>query len=82
MKKKSITAIRNAKIVGHNSKSYNDKHPENPVSLRPIHDAIQNIPKILDTKNRLVPDTKRIRALHAMANWSKPKIARGIAQSC
>lgn len=30
---KSITVIRNAQIVGKNSKSYNDKNPENPVSL-------------------------------------------------
>jgi hypothetical protein len=39
MKKKSLTEIRNAKIVANNSKSYNDKHPANPIALRPIHDA-------------------------------------------
>ena len=39
MKKKSLTVIRNAKIVGKNSKSYNAKHPVSLVSLRPIHDA-------------------------------------------
>jgi len=68
MKKQSITAIRNANVVGNNSKSYNDKHPENPVSLRPIHDALLKArPRWMRTK------------LRAMANWSRPAIARGIA---
>ena len=37
---------RNNQIVGRNSKSYNDKHPEQPVALRPVHDAIIKVPKI------------------------------------
>jgi hypothetical protein len=72
---KSITEIRNAKIVGNNSKSYNDKHPENPVSLRPIHDAIENTPKILDAKYRLVPDIKHIAYLRSLGNFPRMNIA-------
>jgi hypothetical protein len=69
---------RNKEIVGNNSKSYNDKHPENPVSLRPIHDAVQNTPKILDAKFRLVPDTKRIRYLYSLRNLPRLVIASRI----
>jgi hypothetical protein len=60
------TVKRNAMIVGNNSKSYNDKHPENPVSLRPIHDAVKKTPKILDEKMRLVPDVARINYLYSL----------------
>jgi hypothetical protein len=68
MKKKSLTVIRNAGVVGNNSKSYNDKHPENPVSLRPLHDAL------------LVANVRWLRVkLRAMKNWSRPDIAHGIA---
>ena len=70
MKKKSLTVIRNAKVVGNNSKSYNDKHPENPVSLRPLHDACKATHK----------DDFELRAkIRALANLSRPQIARGIA---
>lgn len=70
MKKKSLTVIRNAKVVGNNSKSYDDKHPENPVSLRPIHDACQLIHK----------DDFKLRAkIRALANCDRQTIANGIA---
>lgn len=67
---------RNAQVVGHNSKSYNDKHPSNPVSLRPIRDAVRNTPYILDKKHRLVPNMKRIRELFALANLPRMVIAK------
>ncbi len=69
MKKKSLTVIRNAKVVGNNSKSYNDKHPENPVSLRPIHDALRATKK---------DDFNVRRGLRWLANLSRPEIVRGI----
>lgn len=67
---KSLTIKRNKQIVGNNSKSYNDKHPDNPVSLRPIHDALR--------ANAAKPKWF-IRKIRAMRNWSKPQIARGLA---
>lgn len=70
MAQKSITAIRNGHVVGNNSKSYNAKHPENPVSLRPIHDACKATHK---------DDSKLRRKLRALGNLSRPQIARGIA---
>lgn len=67
----SLTVIRNTKIVGNNSKSYNDKHPNNPIVLRPIHDACK----------ATHPKAFKLRAkLRAMSNWSRPEIARGIAR--
>ena len=66
MKNKSLTEIRNAKIVGKNSLSYNDKHPENPVSLRPIHDACKAMPTRFHAK------------LRALANLGRPEMTRGI----
>lgn len=71
MKKKSLTVIRNDKVVGNNSKSYNDKHPENPVSLRPIHDACKATHK---------DDFKLRVKLRALASCSRPTMARGIAR--
>jgi len=66
MKNKSLTEIRNAKIVGKNSRSYNDKHPENPVSLRPIHDACKAAP------------AKYHARLRALSNLGRPALTRGI----
>jgi hypothetical protein len=64
---KSLTVIRNAKVVGNNRKSYNDKHPENPVSLRPIFKGLQDLNEKFH---------KRVRALHTM---DKPIITGYIA---
>jgi len=70
MKKKILTVIRNAKIVGNNSKSYDNKHPENPIALRPIRDACKATHK----------DAFKLRLkLRALANCSRPTIALGIA---
>jgi hypothetical protein len=68
--KKTLTVIRNTKIVGNNSKSYNDKHPKNPVSLRPIHDACAAIHR---------NDFKLRRQLRALMNYDRQTIARAIA---
>ena len=59
--KKKIDNKRNSRIVGHNSKSYNDKHPTNPVALRPIHDACMRVPKLFDPIGFAYPDDKTIR---------------------
>ena len=34
---------RNSQIVGKNCASYNDKHPENPIILRPIRAAVAKV---------------------------------------
>ena len=68
---KSATIKRNATIVGSNCASYDDKHPENPVSLRPIHRALN-----VAFNNR---QTCKVEEINAMRNWSKPNIARGLA---
>jgi hypothetical protein len=59
---------RNAQIVGNNSKSYNDKHPDNPIHLRPIRQAIANLPKVKDDKGQLHPDYKAIRELRSFGS--------------
>lgn len=69
----SLTCIRNSKVVGKNRKSYDDKHPENPIALRPLRDAIKII-----YKNR--GPYWAIYRIHSLANASKPKIAREIAR--
>lgn len=73
--RKSIIAIRNAKIVGNNSKSYDDKHPNNPVSLRPIHEAVMNTPKLF-VGGRFVPNVKRINFLYSLGNMPRMDIPR------
>ena len=66
---------RNSQIVGNNSKSYDDKHPTNPIVLRPIRDAIANTPKIADKKGVLHPDYWRINHLRRIGGWmSKPEM--------
>ena len=78
MKKKSLTVIRNAKIVGKNSKSYNAKHPVSLVSLRPIHDACKATNK--DAFKATNKDAFKLRAkIRSLANCSRPTIAHGIA---
>jgi len=71
----SQSKTRNHLIVGKNSKSYDDKHPENPVSLRPIRDAIENTPKVLDAKHRFIPDYKRIQFFNSLRNMPRMTIA-------
>lgn len=63
---KSLTVIRNAKVVGRNRASYNDKHPNNPVSLRPLHGVYPCAPRWVRAK------------LRTMRNWDRPAIARAL----
>lgn len=63
----SITIQRNAQITGRNSKSYNDKHPENPIQLRPIRTA-REILRLRDTQ-RWVLRTVRSRSRPELAEW-------------
>ena len=67
MKKKTDTK-RNNKIVGNNSKSYNDKHPDNPIHLRPIRMLIAKTPELQDDKGGLHPDHKAIRELRSLGS--------------
>jgi hypothetical protein len=59
--------------------SYNDKHPTNPIALRPIYNAIQDTPRILDSKNRFVPDVKKIQLLRSFANLPRQQLGREIS---
>ncbi len=70
MKTTSLTISRNKQITGNNSKSYNDKHPENPISLRPIRDAC---------KATIKHERKLRGRLHRLARFSRPTIAHLIA---
>lgn len=69
MTKEPISVARRKICVGNNSKPYNVKHPENPVALRPIHDAC-----------RTTCDPKLRAKFRALANLSKPEIAYWIAR--
>ena len=75
MKKKSITVIRNAMIVGHNSKSYDEKHPKNPISLRPIHDAKKDCYTVNEKGERVI-DHKKLAWLKYLSKCSKIDIER------
>ena len=88
MKTTSLTIVRNKKIVGRNSKSYNDKHPENPISLRPIHDAIKATRAHISSHMRMKGLASRAHNANAVAqlqkinrwrNLSRPAIACAIA---
>ena len=74
---------RNEQIVGNNSKSYNDKHPDNPIHLRPIRAAIAKVPKVADDKGQLHPNYKAIREIrsYGSASWvgkqDMERLARG-----
>ena len=69
MKTKSITIKRNNQVVGNNSMSYSDKHPENPISLRPIHDA----------RKKAGRNGKIHTMFLALRNFSRPAITYEIA---
>lgn len=62
MKKKN----RNAMIVGHNRASYDDKHPHNPVALRPLHIALKSSSRTI------------VRRVRAMCNLSRPEINQAL----
>lgn len=59
---------RNHLITGRNSASYNDKHPENPIELRPIRDALR--------RNR--DDIKMKKRILMLSNESRPNIASAL----
>ena len=88
MKITSLTIIRNKKIVGRNSKSYNDKHPENHISLRPIHDAIKATRAHISSHIRTQGFASRahnanavdqLQKINRWRNLSRPAIACAIA---
>jgi hypothetical protein len=43
IKTANSVGARNKRIVGNNSASYDRKHPENPVDMRPIYNAKQKL---------------------------------------
>jgi hypothetical protein len=67
-RKKRVDNKRNDQVVGNNSKSYSEKHPEHPIHLRPIREAIQQVPKIKDEKGRLYPNHKEIGRLRKLGS--------------
>lgn len=60
--KEYTSPARNKVIVGKNSASYNDKHPHNPVQLRPVSRALHADSSI----NSFVR-----RAIKAVRNWPR-----------
>ena len=67
--KAKTTVSRNAMIVGHNSKSCNDKHPGGPIQLRPI----KRVPRL----------HKRVLRLHRLTGLPRPAILRELyLQGC
>lgn len=70
---KSITVTRNALVVGHNSKSYDDKHPTPTITFRPIKTALRSCRGIGNAHLRSL--------ILGMRNWNKPDMLRGIAQA-
>ena len=68
---KSITVQRNAKIVGNNSMSYDDKHPHATITLRPIKKALLACRGLSNLWLR-----SRILGLR---NWNKPDMLRELA---
>lgn len=89
MKTTSLTISRNKQIVGNNCKSYNDKHPEKPIALRPIRDALKAA-RAHRSKNKWTPrlafraQDAYVAALYQkinrLRNLGRPAIARGITQ--
>lgn len=51
---------RNDQIMGKNCKSYNDKHPYNPIVLRPIRAITRCIPNKINAMGKAYPDWIRI----------------------
>jgi hypothetical protein len=62
------TLKRNGKRVGNNCASYTNKHPTNPVPMRPIHDALS----VGHSCGKL------IRELKSLGSQSKPAILQFI----
>ncbi|ADE12173.1 hypothetical protein [Sideroxydans lithotrophicus] len=73
MASKSKTVIRNAKRVGNNSRSYDEKHPENPISLRPIADVKKFCFKT-DSKGFVYLDRKKWNSLLMLGTFAKPDV--------
>lgn len=70
----SLTVKRNNIRTGRNCASYNRKHPENPIDLRPIYNARRRAPvEWSKAENRFVVPLKILRAL-------KPAIGKRIFQ--
>lgn len=77
----SITVMRNKHVVGQNCKSYNDKHPENPIDMRPIYNARRRAPvEWSKAENRFVVPLKIWRALKRLVNLARPAIGKRIFQ--
>ncbi len=68
MKKTSpcATLVRNAVITGNNSKSYNDKHPENPWPLTPIKSMLRNPSKHLIKQLQKLGPKRIVKILHTL----------------
>jgi len=64
------TIRRNSIRVGKNSKSYNDKHPENPVMFKVIKSALKKAVKV-DMKGFAVPDYPERKHISMVSKRSK-----------
>ena len=66
--------MRNKVKVGHNSKSYNDKHPFNPAVMKPIRKAVELTPRVVLPLGNKILNHKIIRKLYALGALAKPRI--------
>lgn len=72
----SLTIKRNNIRTGKNCASYNRKHPENPIDMRPIYNARRKAPAEWSAiERRFVVPIKIWRAIARLVNRSKPYIA-------
>lgn len=62
-----MSKLRNNEVTGKNSASYDAKHPHNPITMRPIHDALCKVRHEWQRK-----------ALLLMCNGSRTDIAYGV----
>lgn len=77
----SLTVKRNNIRTGKNCASYNRKHPENPIDMRPIYNARRKVPKEWSKlENRFVVPRKILGALKRLVNLARPAIGKRIFQ--
>ena len=77
----SLTVKRNNIRTGKNCASYNRKHPENPIDMRPIYNARRKVPKEWSKlENRFVVPRKIWGALKRLVNLARPAIGKRIFQ--
>lgn len=77
----SLSVKRGNIRTGKNCASYNRKHPENPIDMRPIYNARRRAPvEWSREENRFIVPRKIWRALKSLVNLARPAIGKRIFQ--